>query len=158
MDDLADGAGVVPESFTYPFNTREGIDVSDTYDEVRSLPELPKAQLLRGDPAWLVTRYEDARFVLGDLRFSRAAAEGRVMPGQADLPPNGAGLIGLDPPEHTRVRGVVARPFSVHEVERLDRGCANSCRTCWTGSRRPGRPPTSWRTSPPRSRSVSSRS
>jgi cytochrome P450 len=107
------------EMFPYPFNSSEGVDVSDTYEQVRNLPRLPKVKLTHGDPAWLVTRYEDARFVLGDPRFSRAAAVGQDMPGQADLAPNGAGLIGLDPPEHTRLRGLVAKPFSVHEVERL---------------------------------------
>ncbi|HEV8556646.1 MAG TPA: cytochrome P450 [Actinophytocola sp.] len=119
MDERATGDPAVLAPFPYPFNGNEGIDVSETYDLVRDLARLPKVQLLNGEPAWLVTRYEDARFVLGDPRFSRAAGAGRAMPSQADLAPNGASLIGLDPPEHTRVRGLVAKPFSVHEVERL---------------------------------------
>lgn len=122
MDERTTGEPAVLAPFPYPFNSNDGIDVSDTYDHVRDLPHLPKVQLLNGDPAWLVTRYEDARFVLGDPRFSRAAGAGRAMPSQADLAPNGASLIGLDPPEHTRLRGLVSKPFSVHEVERLRPG------------------------------------
>jgi cytochrome P450 len=119
VGERTDGDRVVLETFAYPFNGNDSIDVSDTYDHVRALPRLPKVQLLRGEPAWLVTRYEDARFVLSDPRFSRAAGAGRQMPGMADLAPDGAGLIGLDPPEHTRLRGLVSKPFSVREVERI---------------------------------------
>jgi cytochrome P450 len=60
-----------------------------------------------GDLAWLVTRYEDARFVLADPRFSKAALlepdAPRIRPGA--LPPGL--LFTTDPPEHTALRGRV---------------------------------------------------
>lgn len=118
MDAVTDGGVVHEEPLPYPFNSNEGVSVSDRYDQVRALPRLAKVKLLNGEPAWLVTGYADARFVLSDPRFSRAAGAGKVMPSQADLAPSGAGLIGLDPPEHTRMRAIVAKSFSVHEVER----------------------------------------
>ncbi|MGW4466177.1 cytochrome P450 [Micromonospora sp. NPDC004704] len=72
-----------------------------------------------GSPAWLVSRYADVRRVLTDARFSRAAAVG---PGG---PPKELGvletesLIGMDPPDHTRMRRLVARAFTPRRVEQL---------------------------------------
>ena len=72
-----------------------------------------------GTRALLVTRYADVRQVLTDPRFSRTAAAG------SDGPSNELGtletesLIGMDPPEHTRLRRLVARAFTPRRVEEL---------------------------------------
>ncbi|MEU8773359.1 cytochrome P450 [Streptomyces sp. NPDC048606] len=102
----------------YPFNTAEGLRLAEEYERVRDRPGLLRVRMPYGEDAWLVTRYEDARLVLGDVRFSRAAAaehdEPRQSEGQVD-----SGILGMDPPDHTRLRSLVARAFTVRQVEKL---------------------------------------
>jgi nocardicin N-oxygenase len=70
--------------------------------------------LISGHQAWLVTRYEDARLVLADRRFAVGP------PGRPDAARLGADLSSpqlvmlreTDPPQHTRLRRLVARAYS----------------------------------------------
>ncbi|TBO60539.1 cytochrome P450 [Streptomyces kasugaensis] len=69
--------------------------------------------------AWLVTRYEDVRFVTTDRRFSRAAGIGRDLPRMTPAPIAQVEAINLmDPPEHNRLRRLVAMGFTNRQVER----------------------------------------
>jgi cytochrome P450 len=72
-----------------------------------------------GNLVWLVTRHADVRQVLIDPRFSRAAAAGPGVPltGLARLASES--LIGMDPPEHTRLRRLVTRAFTARRIEQL---------------------------------------
>src|SRR6516225_2470735 len=78
-----------------------------------------RAELPDGRVVWLVSGYETVRQMIIDQRFSRALA---VAPGQA-LPGfevSAAGSInGMDPPEHTRLRKLVASAFTARRVEAL---------------------------------------
>ncbi|MBD0746871.1 cytochrome [Streptomyces sp. CBMA152] len=70
--------------------------------------------------AWLATRYDDVRFVSVDPRFSRQAVMGRsvtrLAPHFIPLP----GAVGFaDPPDHTRMRRVVASAFTARSMRRL---------------------------------------
>lgn len=102
----------------YPFNAGDGLDLDPLYAQLRSEEPLSRVQLPHGEPAWLATRYEDARTVLGDARFSRAAVvhhdEPRMRPKQRN-----DGLLAMDPPDHTRLRRLVAKAFTARRVERL---------------------------------------
>ncbi|MGC0332688.1 cytochrome P450 [Streptomyces sp. SAI-170] len=74
-----------------------------------------------GNPAWLVTRYEDARRALADPRLSldkRHATPGNYR-GFALPPALDANLLNMDPPDHTRIRRLVARAFTPRRVEQL---------------------------------------
>jgi cytochrome P450 len=72
-----------------------------------------------GNDAWLVTRYEDTRFVLGDARFKadrrlpnfpHVGAPRTVFPGN---------FVHIDPPGHTRLRRVASRGLSGRVVEKM---------------------------------------
>ena len=103
---------------SYPFNPAESLALAEEYEQARNRPGLLKVQMAYGEPAWLVTRYAEARFVLGDQRFSRALGavhdEPRQSEGRRD-----SGILGMDPPDHTRLRTLVAKAFTVRQVEKL---------------------------------------
>jgi cytochrome P450 len=78
-----------------------------------------RAELPDGRIVWLVSGYQNVRQMIIDQRFSRALA---VAPGQAQqgFEMFAAGSInGMDPPEHTRLRKLVASAFTSRRTEAL---------------------------------------
>jgi cytochrome P450 len=102
----------------YPFNETGSLDLHDAYREAQKTPGMLRVQLPYGEPAWLATRYADARLVLGDKRFSRAMAADRDEPRLREGRTTG-GILSIDPPDHTRLRTLVAKAFTVRRVEAL---------------------------------------
>ncbi|GAA2645351.1 cytochrome P450 [Streptomyces lunalinharesii] len=74
-----------------------------------------------GQPAWLVTRYDDVRSALADPRLSldrRHATPGNYR--GFSLPPAlDANLLNMDPPDHTRIRRLVVKAFTPGRIEAL---------------------------------------
>lgn len=103
---------------SYPFNIPESLALAEEYGQARNRPGLLKVQMTYGEPAWLVTRYAEARFVLGDQRFSRALGASHDEPRQSEGRRD-SGILGMDPPDHTRLRTLVAKAFTVRQVEKL---------------------------------------
>ncbi|MFG2210183.1 cytochrome P450 [Streptomyces sp. NPDC048638] len=103
---------------SYPFNTPESLELADDYERARNRPGLLRVQMAYGEPAWLVTRYAEARLVLGDQRFSRAEGALHDEPRASEGRRN-SGILGMDPPDHTRLRSLVAKAFTVRQVEKL---------------------------------------
>ncbi|GLY26272.1 cytochrome P450 [Micromonospora sp. NBRC 101691] len=105
----------------YPFSPPDRLNLDPRYAELRRDEPLVRVQLPYGEPAWLATRHADVRMVLGDPRFSRAASAGRDEP--RNVPEQReSGILGMDPPEHTRLRRVVAKAFTARRVEQLRPG------------------------------------
>src|SRR5439155_13287644 len=70
---------------------------------------------------WMLTRYEDVVAVLRDARFAKEAIA-TLVAGRFGVPvPAGVGLSMLDrdPPDHTRLRGLVSKAFTPRVVDRL---------------------------------------
>ncbi|MBV9846685.1 MAG: cytochrome P450 [Kutzneria sp.] len=107
------------EPVPYPFGTPRGLELVPAYRQAREGAGLTRVRLPFGPPAWLATRYEDVKAVLVDPRFSRAAVVGPDEPRVLLAPNTPDTLLSMDPPEHTRVRRVVAGAFTARRVERL---------------------------------------
>lgn len=107
----------VPEPVAYPFHTGDGLGLAAAYREAQRTAGPIRVQLPYGEPAWLVTRYAEARAVLADHRFSRAMDAVRDAPRTTPVSP--IGLVATDPPEHTRLRRPAARAFTARRAERL---------------------------------------
>jgi cytochrome P450 len=106
------------EARAYPFGTTEPLALNPTFAEIREREPLARVRLPYGEPALMITRYEDVRVVQSDPRFSRAAvATGNRPRRWAERIP--AGISELDPPEHTRLRALVGKAFTARRVELL---------------------------------------
>src|SRR5262249_54482751 len=69
---------------------------------------------------WVLTRYEDVVMALRDPRFAKEAIAAFVA-ARFGVPVQGIGLSMLDrdPPDHTRLRGLVSKAFTPRVVELL---------------------------------------
>jgi cytochrome P450 len=104
----------------YPFERAGALDLPEGYAAVQSTTGMIRVQLAQGEPAWLVTRYADARFVLGDRRFNRLPPADRHEPRSYDS--DGVltdGVFTKDAPDHTRLRTLVTKAFTTRRVEVL---------------------------------------
>ncbi|MEV8526172.1 cytochrome P450 [Streptomyces sp. NPDC052000] len=93
---------------------------ADPYPVYAKLRAAGPAHLVRtpaGGDVWLIVGHEEARAALGDPRLSkdwRAIAEA----GYVELPVS-ANMLETDPPQHTRLRKLVAREFTPRRIEAL---------------------------------------
>ncbi|VVJ16433.1 Putative cytochrome P450 hydroxylase [Amycolatopsis camponoti] len=106
------------EPLSYPFNEEAGLDLNEAYAAAREAEGMVRVKMTYGEPAWLATRYADARLVLGDRRFSRAMEKGKDAPRRSPVQRDG-GILQMDPPDHTRLRTLVAKAFTMRRVELL---------------------------------------
>src|SRR5205823_14117418 len=104
---------------TYPFGPANRLELHPEYARLRREQPMARVVMPFGGEAWLVTRYGDARVVLSDPRFSRAATIGRDIPRTTPfVRPDGA-ILSMDPPEHSRLRKLVAKAFTARRIEQL---------------------------------------
>jgi cytochrome P450 len=102
----------------YPFVPYERLDFDPRLAELLVNCPVLRVRLPYGGIAWLVTRHADAKMVLADSRFSRAAMVGKDAPRSSSRIEEPS-MLNMDPPEHTRLRGLVAKAFTGRRVEML---------------------------------------
>jgi cytochrome P450 len=103
----------------FPFPAPYSVEIDPTYARLRSSSPVTRVRLPSGDLVWLVTRYDDVKFVHQDPRFSRALAS---RPGAPALVPGlsvPTMLLCMDPPEHSRIRRLLGKAFTSRRVEQL---------------------------------------
>ncbi len=91
---------------------------------VRRLGAVHPVTLADGHDAWLVVRHAEARTALNDPRLSKDmqaafAAEGDVVAEGLPGPDFARHMLAVDPPDHTRLRRLVAGAFSPRRIEDL---------------------------------------
>lgn len=92
------------------------------YAELRGTDPISRVRTPDGTEAWLLTRYDDVKAVLGDLRFSTSPKQ----PGYPFISPSResqlvhedpAAFIRLDAPEHNRQRRMFTKEFAYATVQ-----------------------------------------
>ena len=98
-------------------------DPYPTYHLLRS--SQPIFESSQYDRTWVLSRFADCEEVLRDQRWSGATDMRRHLPDGSVATPRRVGVRGMrplnlmDPPEHTRVRRLMARVFTPRAVESL---------------------------------------
>jgi cytochrome P450 len=130
---------------TYPFTRHRPFEMPREFAWLRGNAPISRVKLAGGEPAWLITRYEDVRTALTDPRFARtpprAAALVKAHPaaGAEDRTPPRAAVPAMDtgfpvddsspvfsfgssisePPGHTRWRRIVSKAFTQRQADAL---------------------------------------
>jgi cytochrome P450 len=94
------------------------------YAQLRETDPIAKVSMPDGVPAWLMTRYDDVKAVLGDNRFSTSPKQSGypfISPSRASqlIHEEPAALIRLDAPEHNRQKRMFTREFSIANVQKM---------------------------------------
>ncbi|KGI66554.1 cytochrome P450 [Mycolicibacterium rufum] len=105
---------------------RDGLDPTPELRQIRESVGVQSVTNAFGMRVFLVTRYDDVKTVLSDhTRFSNGRPPGFVVPGappvdEQEAARNRAGnLLGLDPPEHQRLRRMLTPEFTIRRIKRL---------------------------------------
>jgi cytochrome P450 len=121
----------VTQSDTLPLPYRRDarcpFDPDPEMSRLRAQEPITRITINGGDVVWLVTRFDDGRDILGDRRFSSELTPlGIVLPEPGnrtlaeELQDQQPGtFIECDPPEHTRLRQMVAGEFSPQRMTQL---------------------------------------
>ncbi|RAG87567.1 cytochrome P450 [Streptacidiphilus pinicola] len=92
------------------------------YQEALEQRPVTPVSLWDGSRAWLVTRHEDVRSVMGDRRFSADARHPGfpfLSDGRRELAAQNPSFIRMDDPEHARFRRMLTGDFIIKRVEAL---------------------------------------
>ena len=106
---------------------RAAFDPTPELREIRETDGVRTTINAFGMEVFLVTRHEDIKAVLSDHeRFSNARPPGFVIPGAPEISEEEAtssragNLLGLDPPEHQRLRRMLTPEFTIRRMKRLE--------------------------------------
>ncbi len=105
---------------------RNGFDPTPLLGEIRETVGVQTVTNAFGMQVYLVTRYEDVKAVLSDhAHFANGRPPGFVLPGappvdeQETARARSGNLLGLDPPEHQRLRRMLTGEFTIRRIKRL---------------------------------------
>lgn len=118
--DAADIDARLPD--TYPMERAKAcpLDPPPAYGRFRAERPITRITLdFDGGEVWLVTRYEDARTILGDPRFSSDFSTPGFPARLTARPPGPGTFIRMDPPDHSRLRRMLQPEFTRRRVEAL---------------------------------------
>jgi len=106
---------------------RDAFNPTPELRKIRETDGVRTATNAFGMTVYLVTRHEDIKDVLSDHeRFSNARPPGFVVPGAPAVPEEeqanarAGNLLGLDPPEHQRLRRMLTPEFTIRRMKRLE--------------------------------------
>ena len=106
---------------------REGFDPVREMAALRDDEGVRQVETAFGMPAFLVARHADVKAVLADsARFSNESRRAFDAPGAPKLSAEerdrmrAGNLLGVDPPEHTRLRRMLTPEFTVRRMRRLE--------------------------------------
>jgi cytochrome P450 PksS len=101
------------------------------YARLRAEAPVSRVTFPTGEAAWLITRYDDVAAVLKDERFIKNRSNA-LTPAQAAhdrwfrkveksrlFKPLTQSMLGLDPPDHPRLRALVSKAFTPRVVEQM---------------------------------------
>ncbi|MGW7065197.1 cytochrome P450 family protein [Streptomyces sp. NPDC054904] len=103
-------------------------DPHSFYEQMRAEEPVRRVAVPGDLKVWLITRYDDARAVLSDPRFSKDVEVGRMALQNSTTSTSGLAnfamelvshMLNSDPPDHTRLRGLVNKVFTARAVDRL---------------------------------------
>ncbi|WP_328610415.1 cytochrome P450 [Amycolatopsis sp. NBC_00345] len=104
-----------------PFERPNVLDIAPLYRVLRREGPLVRVTTPAGDPAWLVTAFEQAREIFADARFGRS----HPAPEQASMISDAAVLAGpqgeyeTEQASHARLRKILVPAFSANRMRRL---------------------------------------
>ena len=104
-----------------PFDRPDVLTVAPLYDVLRRQGPVVPVRTPAGDPAWLVTRYEEARALFADPRLGRS----HPAPAQASRVSDAAVMGGpsgdhaTEAEDHARMRKLLTPAFSARRMRRL---------------------------------------
>ncbi|MBV9730430.1 MAG: cytochrome P450 [Pseudonocardiales bacterium] len=106
-----------------PFTIVDGPRRHARYAELAADAPVHHIVLPTGQPAWLITGYDEARQALHDPRLVKSEAglatlsRDRLMP--ETVATLGSHMLNRNPPDHTRLRRLVSSAFTRHRIEQL---------------------------------------
>ena len=108
---------------TFPMERVHPLHPAPEYEQARQQAPFKRIRLWNGRQAWLATRYDDVLKVLQDPRFSQLPThENYPFPSESRatlLRTERMPINQMDPPDHTKIRRMFSRMFTVKNIEML---------------------------------------
>lgn len=97
-----------------------------TYAALREQMPICRRDAVAGKSIWFITRYQDVAAILRDPRFVKQVQRTMTAAERTQLPPTpplidllSNHMLNLDPPDHTRLRTLVNKAFTITVVQQL---------------------------------------